>query len=494
VHQHQEADRTDEDVIQAMDGFHLAACQAHVGLFAQIREADRRELWRSEAPTLGAWLSGRYSITWWKANRWIQAARALEQLPRISEAFETGRLGVDKVVELTRLATPETEETLIPWAQAVSGATIRRKAELATRQQVSEVREADRHRSLQWWYSPDERQFALALECPAERGPLIISAISRETEQIPVMPGEEDPVFIDARRADAFMGILSTRVASDPDPDRATVVVHVSAETLMGGGCKTSGARTGPHVTGAVPTGPQISGSWAEIESGPMIHPEVARRLCCTARIQAMIEDSTGEAIAMGRVSREPSSAMMRLLRFRDRHCQFPGCGSTRYLQAHHIRWWSSGGTTDLDKLVLLCTFHHKLVHEHGWRITRDPDGTVRWYRPDGTPYRAGPAPPREPALPREAAAAADRRRHSPADLASTGEPPGAAAPSKTRGEHASRSVDLSALDSARGVAIAPRHGGRCCCARRVRAGGSSILRCADDSARGPTHRAWRNA
>jgi hypothetical protein len=236
---------------------------------------------------------------------------------------------------------------------------------------------------------------------------MIISAITRESEQVPVMPGEEDPVYIDARRADALMGILSTRVASDPDPDRATVVVHVSAETLMGGGSpRTSGGTTGPHVAAAVASGPRIAGSWAEIESGPVIHPEAARRLCCTARIQAMIEDANGEAIAMGRVSRDPSAAMMRQLKFRDRHCQFPGCGSTRYLQAHHIRWWSSGGTTDLDKLVLLCTFHHKLVHEHGWRLTRDPDGTVRWFHPDGTPYRAGPSPPRGVAPPREPAIA----------------------------------------------------------------------------------------
>jgi hypothetical protein len=117
VLQQQEADRTDQELVEELDATHVEICARERHLFSLILEADRRELWRdSEAPTLGAWLSGRYSITWWKANRWIQAARALEQLPRISEAFETGRLGVDKVVELTRVATPETEETLIPWA------------------------------------------------------------------------------------------------------------------------------------------------------------------------------------------------------------------------------------------------------------------------------------------------------------------------------------------------------------------------------------------
>jgi hypothetical protein len=55
-----------------------------------------------------------------------------------------------------------------------------------------------------------------------------------------------------------------------------------------------------------------------------------------------------------------------------------------------------------MDNLILLCTFHHKLVHEYGRGVKRDPDGTLRWFHPDGTPYRAGPGPPSKPAAPRE--------------------------------------------------------------------------------------------
>jgi hypothetical protein len=84
---------------------------------------------------------------------------------------------------------------------------------------------------------------------------------------------------------------------------------------------------------------------------------------------------------------------MMRQLRYRDQECRFPGCGSRRFTEAHHVRWWSRGGRTDLENLVLTCTFHHKLVHEYGWSLAREPDNTVRWHRPDGTRYRAGPSP-----------------------------------------------------------------------------------------------------
>lgn len=34
--------------------------------------------------------------------------------------------------------------------------------------------------------------------------------------------------------------------------------------------------------------------------------------------------------------------------------------------------------------IVELCRFHHRLVHEGGWTLTLDPDGTVVFTSPDG--------------------------------------------------------------------------------------------------------------
>jgi hypothetical protein len=144
-----------------------------------------------------------------------------------------------------------------------------------------------------------------------------------------------------------------------------------------------------------------------EIEGGPVIHPETVRRLMCSGRVQAVIEDRAGEPLGVGRMSRQPSPWMVRQLRYRDFGCTFLGCGARRFAQAHHIVWWEHSGRTDLDNLTLVCTFHHKLVHEFGWIIRRGADGVVRWFRPDGTRYRAGPGPPRESVEPRPALSAA---------------------------------------------------------------------------------------
>ena len=228
--------------------------------------------------------------------------------------------------------------------------------------------DADRDRRLSSWFFDEGRRFGLEAELPAAGGAAIARTLDRLAEMVPVMPDEQDACHADARRADALVALCASRIASDPDPDRATVVIHARAD----------GSRT--RVL-------------AEIEDGTAIHPSTLERLLCTARVQTVIEDEHGRVLGLGRLTREPTAWMVRQVRYRDGECRFPGCGARRFTQAHHIRWWRDGGTTDLDNLVLICTFHHKLVHEYGWRIVRDDDGTVGWSHPDGTRHRAGPSP-----------------------------------------------------------------------------------------------------
>ena len=356
--------------VDAIDAVHARVSSAQRHLFSLIAEVDRRDVWRdSGARDTAHWLAMRYGISQWKARRWIAAAHALEQLPRLSNAFALGEVGIDKLVELTRFAAPDTEGHLIRWAMNVSCATIRHRGDVAARAALEEVADVDGSRSVSWWYFDEGRRFGLEADLPAAQGAIVARALERAAQTVPSMPDETGDGFASARRADALVALCSARVAADPDQDRASVVVHAHLDALVRdtGGC--------------------------EIEDGPAIHPETVRRLMCNARVQGVVEDRAGNVLGLGRISREPTAWMIRQIRYRDRGCRFPGCGTKAFTQAHHIVWWRHGGRTDLDNLLLICSFHHRLVHEHGWSVKRDDDGAVRWFSRDGARYRAGPSP-----------------------------------------------------------------------------------------------------
>jgi hypothetical protein len=364
-------ERNAEELIHAVDSAHRETSRIQRDMLGAIAEMDRLEIWRgSGARDMAQWLAIRQGISQWKARRWIAAAHALEHLSDLAHAFANGELGIDKVVELARFASFETEAGLIRWAMFVSCAAVRRRADLEVSRAIDDVREAERSRFLRWWRVDDGNRLGLEAELPAAQGAIVAGALQRVTDTLPVMPGEEDPSSVDARRADALVAICSSRLADDADADRATVIVH---------------ARLGDLAA---------SHGSAEVGDGGRIHPETARRLLCDSRVQTVLEDSEGEPLRLGRLSREPSVSMMRLLRHRDGECRFPGCGARRFTQAHHIVWWGDGGHTDLDNLILVCFFHHRLVHEHGWTVRGDGSGTLRWHQPDGSLYRHQPDPP----------------------------------------------------------------------------------------------------
>jgi hypothetical protein len=377
----------DDDLVAQADRLHELIGRSTRELFDVFVEIDRAGAWRDDgARDLAHWIQMRYGISAWKAHRWIEAASALEALPQISRALETGQLGVDKAVELTRFATPATEGTLLAWAEAVSAGAIRRRAELESQRRPEASSDVDRERRCRWWLTDEGRRLELMAELPAADGALIVDAIERTAAELPEMPGEDRAGTVEARRADALVA-LCAGTAMDRGSHRPSfrrrprIVVHAQLEALR---------QPDRHASNAALVGEGMAGLHGGVIDGPTLG-----RLACDADFQVLLEDPSGEPLRLGRTVREPSAALARTVRARDRECRFPGCGARRHTDVHHVVWWSRGGTTDVENLVVLCSFHHRLVHEHGWGLRRTSFGVVRWIRPDGTRHRAGPAPPR---------------------------------------------------------------------------------------------------
>jgi hypothetical protein len=111
---------------------------------------------------------------------------------------------------------------------------------------------------------------------------------------------------------------------------------------------------------------------------------ETVKRLTCDGSLITIVEDEDGTPLDVGRKRRTVTTALKRALWARDRHCSFPGCHNRCYVDAHHIEHWAEGGQTCLTNLTLLCTFHHTLLHEGGFKIRRDGEGAIYFQRPDG--------------------------------------------------------------------------------------------------------------
>jgi hypothetical protein len=111
---------------------------------------------------------------------------------------------------------------------------------------------------------------------------------------------------------------------------------------------------------------------------------ETVKRLTCDGGLVTVAEDERGTPVLVGRKHRTVGTQLKRALWARDRGCSFPGCHPTRYVDAHHVRHWADGGNTSLENLMLLCSYHHRLLHEGGFRIGHAADGTAYFQRRDG--------------------------------------------------------------------------------------------------------------
>ena len=167
---------------------------------------------------------------------------------------------------------------------------------------------------------------------------------------------------------------LTGGLDTDSAGDRYQVVVHVDAEVLAD-----------PEEQGV-----------SCLSDGQRVSAETSRRVSCESSKVVMTHASDGSVLDVGRKTRTISPALRRALVDRDGGCRFPGCNQSR-CDAHHVKHWAEGGETSLDNTLLLCRFHHRLVHEEGFQLKRLSAGEIEFRAPHGRLLPEAPTPPRQP-------------------------------------------------------------------------------------------------
>jgi hypothetical protein len=208
---------------------------------------------------------------------------------------------------------------------------------------------------------------------------LVLAAIDRVRDELRAVTAPTSDVSAETSgrngklpapgRLDALVAMAERTLAPAPQVDGDTASDHHLHQVVV-------------HVDQAV-LGPDGARD-AYLDDGTRVSAETFRRASCDSALVAATTGEAGEVLDVGRKTRTVPAAIRRALWSRDRGCRFPMCTNRRFVHAHHVTHWAHGGPTRLDNLVLLCGFHHRLLHEGGFAMSLTPDRTARFFTPAG--------------------------------------------------------------------------------------------------------------
>ena len=363
----------------------LAAAEARWLLW--LAEYDRRRGWAHwEQPSCARWLNWKCGLSHHAATEKVRVANALVSLPELTAAFCEGRLSYSKVRAITRVAIPEDERDWLTLALSTTAAQLERM--VAAQRGVCEPdsTEAFAARSVSR-RSLDEGRRRLIIDLPIDAEETVWAAIEQRVEAIIADAADDDQKPHDvirdrggraAVRADALVAIATDALAADDDSgarvdvDRERRPGHLSLVAELD---KPASELEGEPVDVAVTL------------NGCALAGPVAQRWMCDIDTSVVLESSDGIPVGETDKRRTPNRAMRRRLERRAGHrCEFEGCSAQRRLKAHHIIHWVAFGPTEFWNLLLVCDFHHHLLHEGGWSVQGKPGIDLRFVAPSDEP------------------------------------------------------------------------------------------------------------
>jgi len=344
------------------------------------------------ASSMAAWLRGRYRYRLGVARGLVEAATGVATGPdRLREAVAAGELDLEQIVAITATMAkipagdrPEVAAKLVEEAAAWDAAVLARMGALIVEALDAGAHDAEGIGGLERLERREQRDRYLSIR--AARDGVGYRVDGRLTcEQAAVVGAALDPLCKPRaaddrspgqRRADALEEVcklaLNTTELPDNGGDRPQVVVTADFDALT------------QRLTGG------------RLDTGERVSATAVRLLCCDAMLLPAVLGTAGQVLDLGRERRLFSGPIRRALMLRDGGCAFPACDRpARWCQGHHVVGWQDGGGTCLSNAVLLCGFHHRLIHQPaGWTVYVDPaDGLPTfipppWVDPQQRPRR----------------------------------------------------------------------------------------------------------
>lgn len=299
-------------------------------------------------PALVAWKLGLCETT---AKTVAAIAHRFAEFPRCTAGMREGRLSLDQVGVIAKKAGHGSDEHYEQLARVATVSQLNTALKLEPRPEPEPKPRPEPEPQVSISKTTDDDGARYRIRLPHDEAAKFDAALASHHDALigewkhdheDDGAGEHRPPL--PSRGEAFLRLVETswdgEVARRPHGQHTTVVVHLDVKDKI-----------------------------AALHLGPLLTDAERRYLSCDATCEVWFERD-GVPIGAGRATRLISRRLRRALEYRDRCCVVPGCGATRGLHAHHLVHWEDGGVTELDNLVLVCPYHHRLHHRGGITIT----------------------------------------------------------------------------------------------------------------------------
>jgi hypothetical protein len=311
--------------------------------------------------TVVTWISRLCAMSATSAADRVCVGAQLEALPKVAEALSSGEIGYQSASLLCHLRDQLGDKRELFDEDEM--------LELARRHSVFNLRQLCRYAR----HVADPDGFFNEAEADYSRRRLHVSLMP---DGMHAIDGLLDPAGGAALRT--ALESLAKRLGPDDDrthKQRMADAVAEMAHHAMDEGRLPKRNGVKPHVTVTTTLEGlknEVGAPAADVELSLPISTRTLERLACDCTIsRVLLADSM--VIDVGKATRVVSAPTRRALRVRDRGCRWPGCDrQVNWSTPHHIIAWSTKrGPTNLLNLVLLCFYHHRLVHEGGWQVVK---------------------------------------------------------------------------------------------------------------------------